>query len=48
MNNDTHTVPLARKLNRAGKGERKKLKGKRRIRLRDWRESQEKRGDDGH
>ena len=23
MNNDIHTVPLARKLNRAGKGERK-------------------------
>jgi len=45
MNNDTHTVPLARKSNRARKGERKKLKGNRRIRLWDWRESQEKRGD---
>ena len=38
MNNDTHTVPLARKLNRARKGEPKKLKGNRRIRLREWRE----------
>jgi len=46
MNNDIRTVPLARKLNRVRKGERKKLKGKRRIRLRDWRESQEKRGDE--
>ena len=45
MNNDTRTVPLARKLNRAGKGEPKKVKGKRRISLRDWRESQEKRRD---
>jgi len=44
MNNDIHTVPLARKLNRARKGERKKLKGNRRISLRDWRENQEKRG----
>ena len=41
MNNDIRTVPLARKLNRAGKGERKKLRGKRRIRLRDWREKNE-------
>jgi len=38
MNNDIRTVPLARKLNRVCKGEPKKLKGKRRIRLRDWRE----------
>ena len=42
MNNDIHTVPLARKLNRARKGERKKLKGKRGISLRNWREEREK------
>ena len=45
MNNDIHTVPLARKLNRIRRGERKKLKGNRRISLREWGESQEKRGD---
>jgi len=39
MNNDIRTVPLARKLNRARKGERKKLRGKRRIRLQNWREN---------
>ena len=41
MNNDIHTVPLARKLNRARKGERKKLRGKRRIRLQNWRENRD-------
>ena len=48
MNNDIRTVPLARKLNRVCKGEPKKLKGKRRIILRNWRESQKKRRDYGH
>ena len=38
MDNDIHTVPLARKLNRVRKGERKKLKGHRRFKLKDWRE----------
>ena len=41
MNNDTHTVPLARKLNRARKGEPKKLKGNRRISLREWGENRD-------
>ena len=44
MDNDIHTVPLARKLNRARKGERKKLKGNRGISLGNWRESQKKGG----
>jgi len=42
MNNDIHTVPLARKSNRVKKGEkREKLKGRRRFSLRDWREKRD-------